>query len=123
MERIFILKQTTNNKIQLSENKEFWNNLKNNNSSIVYKIYCNYLKNSNETFDIIFGIDILNSKEIFLTIPRLTYQIFVSNTKNISKSWEKIQQLENNKIIKRSYIFDYEKYYPNGEVHIFLGIK
>lgn len=89
MEKILLLKQTTNNKIQLPENKEFWNNLKNNNSSIIYKVYCNYLKNSNEIFDIIFGIEILNSKEIFLTIPRLTYQIFVSNTKNISKSWTK----------------------------------
>jgi hypothetical protein len=55
-----------------------------------------------------------------------TYEIFPVDTadeQGIIKAWKKIWQLEESGIIHRAYSYDFEKYYPNGEIEIHIAVK
>lgn len=59
--------------------------------------------------------------ENVITIPtNELYEIFKVDT---TDTWRKIWRLEDNKKLRRAYSYDFEKYYPNGEVEIHIAVQ
>ncbi len=46
-----------------------------------------------------------------------------SDDQGVLKMWEHIWKLEDTGKLIRAYTYDYEKYYPNGEVEIYIANK
>lgn len=92
-------------------------------TDIKYGIYSNYKTDYKDSFDFSVGanIDFLNSMEI--EIPDCKFQIFKGTQNEVFNMWKNIWNLENNKELNRAYLFDFEKYYIDGTVEIFVSIK
>lgn len=62
-----------------------------------------------------------------ITIPENEkYEVFKVNTtddQGIINTWNKIWKLEESGVLQRKYSYDFEKYYPNGEVEIYIAVK
>jgi len=105
--------------------KEASNRL-NNQGIIIYGVYHEY--ESDYKGDYTLSIAIEDSKsEPSLEIPNnAKYEIFhvdTSDTQGIINTWKKIWERENSGTLKRAYSYDFEKYYPSGEVDIYIAIK
>ena len=76
-------------------------------------------------YTLFIGADNINShKEII--IEEENYQIFSvegSSSDGIVKTWQKIWEMEEKGLLNRAYTVDYEKYYPDGKVEIFIALK
>ncbi len=64
-----------------------------------------------------------------LEIPSdVAYKVFLVDTsKNVEnpvfETWKQIWELEEKLMLKRDYVLDYEKYYPDGTIEIYIGEK
>lgn len=62
-----------------------------------------------------------------VNIPNeINYQIFSVDNQDeqgVINTWNQIWKLEDNQKISRSYLYDYEKYYIDGKIEIYIGIK
>lgn len=92
---------------------------------ILYGVYYEY--ESNYKGDYTLAIAIEDKSEDSLSIPdNVEYEVFKVNTdkeQGILNAWNKIWKKEENNQIKRLYTYDFEKYYPNGEIDIFIAVK
>ena len=50
------------------------------------------------------------------------YEIFPTNCESVAQTWQHIWNKEKQGLLKRAYKVDFEKYYPNGKVDIYISI-
>ena len=51
------------------------------------------------------------------------YEIFPMTGKSVVQTWQHIWNKEKQGLLKRAYKVDFEKYYPNGKVDIYISIR
>ena len=51
------------------------------------------------------------------------YEIFPTTCKSVVQTWQHIWNKEKQGLLKRAYKVDFEKYYPNGKVDIYISIR
>ncbi len=51
------------------------------------------------------------------------FQVDTSDENGILNTWKQIWEREEKEVLKRAYSFDYEKYYPNGQIEIYIATK
>lgn len=90
-----------------------------------YAVYSEYESDYKGDYTLFIGADNIDShKEII--IEEENYQVFsvdILSADGIVKTWEKIWKLEEKGLLNRAYTVDYEKYYSDGRVEIFIALK
>ncbi len=90
-----------------------------------YAVYSEYESDYKGDYTLFIGADNIDShKEII--IEEENYQVFsvdILSADGIVKTWEKIWELEEKGLLNRAYTVDYEKYYSDGRVEIFIALK
>ncbi|MBD8026050.1 effector binding domain-containing protein [Ureibacillus sp. Re31] len=94
--------------------------------SIVYGVYHNY--ESNYKGDYTLSIALEDSQnQPSLEIPNnAKYEIFNVDTadeQGTLNTWKTIWEREESGTLNRAYTYDFEKYYPNGKIEVFIAIK
>lgn len=56
-------------------------------------------------------------------VPKQDYKIFPATRETIPQTWQEIWRLEELGQLNRLYQLDFEKYDPDGEVNIYIGVK
>ena len=51
------------------------------------------------------------------------YEIFPTNCESVVQTWQHIWNKEKQGLLKCAYKVDFEKYYPNGKVDIYISIR
>lgn len=91
-----------------------------------YGVYHEYESDYKGDYSLSIAIEGING-ESFIEIPKNEkYRIFkvdTSESQGIFNTWSKIWEQEQAGKLKRAYSYDFEKYYPNGEVEIHIAIK
>ncbi|RXJ04504.1 AraC family transcriptional regulator [Anaerobacillus alkaliphilus] len=105
--------------------KEASSILKNYNN-VRYGLYYNYESDYKGDYTLSVAIE-SNENELTLKIPNTSkYEIFEVDTAEefgILNAWKKIWEREEKGDLERAYSFDFEKYYPNGQIEIHIAIK
>ncbi|WP_308008077.1 effector binding domain-containing protein [uncultured Fusobacterium sp.] len=90
-----------------------------------YAVYSEYESNYKGDYTLFIGADKVDScKEII--IEEENYQVFSVDTSSpygIIMTWQEIWEMEEKGLLNRAYTVDYEKYYPDGKVEIFIALK
>ncbi|WP_017473607.1 GyrI-like domain-containing protein [Amphibacillus jilinensis] len=93
---------------------------------VTYGVYHNYESDYKGDYSLSIGIEDHNGQSIIEIPEKENYEIFKVNTteeEGIFNAWSKIWHQEETGAIERVYTFDFEKYYPNGEIEIHIAIK
>lgn len=100
--------------------------LLNNQDAITYGLYSDYESDYKGDYSLSAAIEGSNN-ESSIEIPSSSkYEIFRVDTSDefgILKVWKEIWDREEKGILERAYLYDFEKYYPNGQIEIHIGIK
>ncbi|RJS62591.1 AraC family transcriptional regulator [Bacillus sp. PK3_68] len=95
------------------------------NQNCTYGVYYDYENNYKGDYSL--GVGMESNAETVLKIPaNELYQVFkvdAADEQGLFKTWSKIWDLEESGALHRAYTFDYEKYYPSGEIEIHIAIK
>ncbi|WP_042221987.1 effector binding domain-containing protein [Oceanobacillus manasiensis] len=90
-----------------------------------YGLYHEY--ESNYKGDYSLGIAIEGKSETTVVIPdEAKYEVFHVNTdeeQGIFNKWNEIWKKEENGQLKRAYTYDFEKYYQDGKIEIYIAIE
>ncbi|WP_270445809.1 effector binding domain-containing protein [Fusobacterium varium] len=90
-----------------------------------YAVYSEYESDYKGDYTLFIGVDKIDShKEII--IEEENYKIFsvdISSPHGIIMAWQKIWEMEEQGLLNRAYTVDYEKYYPDGKIEIFIALK
>ncbi|CUB12287.1 GyrI-like domain-containing protein [Bacillus paranthracis] len=93
---------------------------------ITYAVYHNYESNYKGDYSLSIAIED-NNGEPSLEIPNnAKYEIFNVDTaveNGVVNTWKEIWERENAGTLERIYKYDFEKYYPNGEIEVYIAIK
>lgn len=90
-----------------------------------YGVYLNYESDFTGYYDVAVAQE-SKSEGSFSTIEieDLTwYEIFPTNCESVVQTWQHIWNKEKQGLLKRAYKVDFEKYYPNGKVDIYISIR
>lgn len=135
MSKIYVLDNcVTNNfndNLVFEKISKVWNSLANAKSptSIKYGVYHNYESDYKGDYTLSIATDDETDSKTILEIPNnISYKIFeVDLSKNVEtaviETWKHIWELEEKSSLKRDYVLDYEKYYPDGKIEIYIGEK
>jgi len=97
-----------------------------NQDSIIYGVYHDYESDYKGDYTLSIATEDKKS-EPSLEIPNnAKYEIFNVDTaeeQGIINTWKKIWERENSGTLNRAYTYDFEKYYRNGEIEIYIAIK
>ncbi|GGP10953.1 GyrI-like domain-containing protein [Oceanobacillus neutriphilus] len=90
----------------------------------VYGLYHEYESDYTGYYTLCVAIE--DPNESTIVIPKeIKYEIFKVNTNDeqgIFNTWNEIWKKEEEGHLKRAYTFDFEKYYPDGEIDIYIAI-
>ena len=89
-----------------------------------YGVYLNYESDFTGYYDVAVAQE-SKPKGSFSTIEieDLTwYEIFPTTYESVVQTWQRIWNKEKQGLLKRAYKVDFEKYYPNGKVDIYISI-
>lgn len=93
---------------------------------MIFGVYHDYESNYKGDYTLSIALEDSQS-EASLEIPNnAKYEIFNVDTaeeQGIINSWKRIWERENLGTLNRAYTYDFEKYYPNGEIEIYIAIK
>ncbi len=96
-----------------------------NQDQIIYGVYHNYESDYKGDYTLSIAIEESKGKPS-LEIPKNgNYEIFNVDTtdeQGIVHTWKMIWERENSSTLKRAYTYDFEKYYPNGDIEIYIAI-
>ncbi len=96
-----------------------------NNNDNVYGLYHDYESNYKGDYTLCVAVEGKDKSSI--EIPEDTkYDVFKVNTSDeqgILKTWNEIWKKEDKGQLKRAYTYDFEKYYPDGNIDIFIAVK
>ena len=90
-----------------------------------YGVYLNYESDFTGYYDVAIAQE-SKPEGSFSTIEieDLTwYEIFPTNCESVAQTWQHIWNKEKQGLLKRAYKVDFEKYYPNGKVDIYISIR
>lgn len=97
-----------------------------NSDKVIYGLYYDYQSNYKGDYSLSIAIE-ENGKESSIEITDTSkYEIFKVDTEDengILNAWNEIWDLEEKGLLERAYTYDYEKYYPNGQIDIHIAIK
>lgn len=92
----------------------------------IYGVYYDYENNYKGDYCLSVAIEEQHG-DTFITISENDlYEVFNVNTTDslgIINTWKKIWALEDEGKLQRKYSYDFEKYYPNGNIDIHIAIK
>lgn len=92
---------------------------------ITYGLYYEYASDYKGDYSL--GVAIEGENESAIMMPHgIKYEVFKVNTEEeqgIFNTWNDIWNKEEEGLLKRAYTYDYEKYYPDGDIEIFIAIK
>jgi len=90
-----------------------------------YGLYYDY--ESNYKGDYTFGVAIERNGESSIVIPDSSnYEIFNVNTAEkhgIFNTWNEVWKMEEKGQLMRAYTYDFEKYYPDARIDIYIAVK
>ncbi|WP_400163070.1 GyrI-like domain-containing protein [Brevibacillus sp. TJ4] len=92
---------------------------------IVYGVYSDYESDYTGDYSLRVAVEEPIAEDS-LVIPAESYTVFqvdTSDEQGMIKAWSKVWELERNGSLQRAYSYDFEKYYPNGDVEIHIAIK
>ncbi|WP_156291881.1 GyrI-like domain-containing protein [Oceanobacillus salinisoli] len=96
------------------------------NENITYGVYHNYESDYKGDYSLSIGMEDNNSNS-FLEIPKnekyLIFNVNTSEEQGIFNAWRKIWDQEEAGTLERAYSMDFEKYYPTGEIEIYIAVK
>ncbi len=131
MELTIINKIRTNNFNDKSVMKKITNMWKDasadlsNHKGNIYGLYYEYESDFKGNYTL--GIAIEGKNEPSIVIPHdIKYEIFnvnIDEEQGILNTWNEIWKQEEKGKLKRAYTYDFEKYYPNGDIAIFIAVK
>ena len=89
-----------------------------------YGIYFNYAANYQADYDFAIASEAALETDIpVIEIEDLSfYEIFRCNVDEIYQTWQLIWKKEQQGLLKRAYSVDFEKYYPDGLVEIYIAV-
>ncbi|MDO4224191.1 MAG: hypothetical protein Q4D05_09275 [Acinetobacter sp.] len=89
----------------------------------IYGVYSDYEHGHHGNYRFSIATEAPN-QETPIIIPDLTaYEIFATSCERIYPTWQHIWQLEQQGTLKRSYAIDFERYYSQEHVEIFVAIQ
>ncbi|WP_391559300.1 GyrI-like domain-containing protein [Robertmurraya sp.] len=92
----------------------------------IYGVYHNYESDYKGDYSLSIAIEDNNSEPL-LELPNHTkYEIFKvdkGEELGVINTWRKIWEREDAGILARAYSYDFEKYYPEGEIEIYIALK
>lgn len=90
-----------------------------------YGIYFNYATNYQADYDFAIASEVVLETHIpVIEIEDLSfYEIFRCNVDEIYQTWQLIWEKEQQGLLKRAYSVDFEKYYPDGLVEIYIAVE
>ncbi|WP_295660522.1 effector binding domain-containing protein [uncultured Haemophilus sp.] len=90
-----------------------------------YGIYFNYATNYQADYDFAIASEVVLETDIpVIEIEDLSfYEIFRCNVDEIYQTWQLIWEKEQQGLLKRAYSVDFEKYYPDGLVEIYIAVE
>lgn len=97
-----------------------------NHNSTTYGVYHEYESDYKGDYSLSIAIED-NAREPLLVIPDDTkYEIFsvdTSEEQGILNAWKEIWRREDAGTLERAYSYDFEKYYPSGDLEIYIAIR
>ena len=90
-----------------------------------YGVYLNYESDFTGYYDVVVAKESkLEGSFSTIEIEDLTwYEIFPTTYESVVQMWQHIWNKEKQGLLKRAYKVDFEKYYPNGKVDIYISIR
>lgn len=90
-----------------------------------YGIYFNYATNHQADYDFAIASEAVLEPYIpAIEIKDLSfYEIFRCKVDEIYQTWQLIWKKEQQGLLKRAYSVDFEKYYPDGLVEIYIAVE
>ena len=90
-----------------------------------YGIYFNYATNYQADYDFAIASEVVLETDIpVIEIEDLSfYEVFHCNVDEIYQTWQLIWEKEQQGLLKRAYSVDFEKYYPDGLVEIYIAVE
>ena len=91
-----------------------------------YGVYHEYESNYKGDYSLSVAIEDTFGESFIEISNNEKYEIFKVDTaeeQGIFKIWSKIWDQEEAGTLKRAYSYDFEKYYPNGEIEIYIAVK
>ena len=90
-----------------------------------YGIYFNYATNHQADYDFAIASEaVLETYIPAIEIKDLSfYEIFRCKVDEIYQTWQLIWKKEQQGLLKRAYSVDFEKYYPDGLVEIYIAVE
>ena len=90
-----------------------------------YGIYFNYAANYQADYDIAIASEAVLETDIpVIEIEDLSfYEVFCFKVNEIYQTWQLIWKKEQQGLLKRAYSVDFEKYYPDGLVEIYIAVE
>jgi len=118
-----------NNEAIMEKISNMWkeaSNVLENHNGLTYGLYYDYESDYKGDYTLTVAIE-GNEKDATIQIPeKSTYKVFEVDTSDeygILNTWKKIWELEENGDLNRAYTYDFEIYFPNGQVEIHIAIK
>ena len=89
-----------------------------------YGIYFNYATNHQADYDFAIASEAVLETDIpVIEIEDLSfYEVFRCQVDEIYQTWQLIWKKEQQGLLKRAYSVDFEKYYPDGLVEIYIAV-
>ena len=89
-----------------------------------YGVYLNYESDFTGYYDVAVAQESKpENSSSTIEIEDLTwYEIFPTTYESVVQTWQRIWNKEKQGLLKRAYKVDFEKYYPNGKVDIYISI-
>ena len=90
-----------------------------------YGVYLNYESDFTGYYDVAVAQESKpENSSSTIEIEDLTwYEIFPTTGKSVVQTWQHIWNKEKQGLLKHAYKVDFEKYYPNGKVDIYISIR
>lgn len=90
----------------------------------VYAVYDRYQSDYSGEYDFSIAVETPTENGLpAIEIEDLVlYEKFITDREHIAQTWQHIWQRSQQGLIKRAYTVDFEKYYPDGKVEIYIAI-
>lgn len=90
-----------------------------------YGIYFNYATNHQADYDFAIASEAVLETDIpVIEVEDLSfYEVFRCQVDEIYQTWQLIWKKEQQGLLKRAYSVDFEKYYPDGLVEIYIAVE
>lgn len=100
--------------------------LLNNQDEVIYGVYYDYEGDYKGDYSLSVATE-GNGSESSIEIPNNNkYEIFIVDTtdeQGVLNTWKEIWGREEKGTLERNYSYNFEKYYPNGQIEIYIAIK